>query len=72
MIWATQKTIHPTILLYLGIFIAMGTCLLNCCLAMIEEGYTYGHTDSWEGFMKYAIEMGSGAMTCISNFINIG
>jgi hypothetical protein len=22
--------------------------------------------------MKYAIEMGSGAMTCISNFINIG
>jgi hypothetical protein len=39
---------------------------------MIEEGYTYRHTDSWEGFMKYAIEMGSAAMTCIPSFINTG
>ena len=32
------------------------------------------HTDkdSWEVFMKYAIEIGSDAMTCKSNFIKIG
>jgi hypothetical protein len=25
-----------------------------------------------EGFMKYAVEMGSGAMTCIPCFVKIG
>jgi hypothetical protein len=25
------------------------------------KGYTYRHTDWWEGFMKYAVETGSGA-----------
>jgi hypothetical protein len=29
-------------------------------------------TDRWEGFMKYAVEMGSGAMIYISSFIKIG
>jgi hypothetical protein len=27
-----------------------------------KRGYTYRHTDWWEGFMKYAVEMGSVAM----------
>jgi hypothetical protein len=27
-----------------------------------EEVYKYRHADSWKLFMKYAIEMGSGAM----------
>jgi hypothetical protein len=35
-------------------------------------GYTYRHTDRWEGFMKYTAEMGSGAMIYIASFINIG
>jgi hypothetical protein len=25
------------------------------------KGYTYGHTDRWEEFMKYVVEMVSGA-----------
>jgi hypothetical protein len=36
------------------------------------DGYTYRHTDSWEAFMKYAVEMGSGAVICILSFIKIG
>jgi hypothetical protein len=35
-------------------------------------GYTYRHTDSWEGFMKYAVVMGPGAMKYIPCFIKIG
>jgi hypothetical protein len=26
------------------------------------RGYTNKHTDWWEGFVKYAVEMGSGVM----------
>jgi hypothetical protein len=26
------------------------------------EGHTYRHTDWWEGFMNYSVEMGSGAI----------
>jgi hypothetical protein len=33
--------------------------------------YTYRHTDSWKGFMKYAVEMGSGAIIRIPSFITI-
>jgi hypothetical protein len=29
-------------------------------------------TDSWKEFMKYAVEMGSGAMIYIPSFIKIG
>jgi hypothetical protein len=29
-------------------------------------------TDLWEGFMKYVLEMGSGAMMYIPSFIKIG
>jgi hypothetical protein len=34
--------------------------------------YTYRHTDLWEGFMKYAVEMSSGVMIYIPSFIKIG
>jgi hypothetical protein len=35
-------------------------------------GYnTYRHTGSWEGFIKYDIEMGSDAMIYIPRFIKI-
>jgi hypothetical protein len=37
-----------------------------------DRGYTYRHTDWWEGFMQYAVEMGSGAMIYIPSFIQIG
>jgi hypothetical protein len=30
------------------------------------------HTDRWEGFMKYVVEMGSGALIYIPSFIKIG
>jgi hypothetical protein len=36
-----------------------------------DRGYTYRYT-AWEGFMKYVVEMGSGAMTYIPSFIKIG
>jgi hypothetical protein len=36
------------------------------------EAYTYRHPDWWEGFMKYAVEMGWGAMVYIASFIKIG
>jgi hypothetical protein len=31
--------------------------------------FTYRHTDRWEEFMKYAAEIGSGAMTYLPSFI---
>jgi hypothetical protein len=34
-------------------------------------GYTYVHTDYWEGFMKYAVEIDSGVMLYIPYFIEI-
>jgi hypothetical protein len=37
-----------------------------------QEGCTYRHTDWWEGFMKYTVEVGSGAMIHIPSFIKIG
>jgi hypothetical protein len=30
------------------------------------------HTDRWDGFIKYAVEMGSEAMIYILSFVNIG
>jgi hypothetical protein len=35
-------------------------------------GYTYRHTDWWEGLFNYAVEMGSGAVIYIPSFIEIG
>jgi hypothetical protein len=34
-------------------------------LPTTKEGYTYRHTDWWEGFFNWAVEMGSGAMIYI-------
>jgi hypothetical protein len=36
------------------------------------SGYTYIHADWWRGFMKYAVEMNSGAIIYILIFISIG
>jgi hypothetical protein len=37
-----------------------------------ERGeYTCRHKDWWEGFMKYVVEIGSGAMIYIPGFIYI-
>jgi hypothetical protein len=47
--------------------------LQNLCLEAINKySYTRRHTDWWERFMKYAIEMGSGTMMYIPSFIKIG
>jgi hypothetical protein len=35
-------------------------------------GYTYRHTDWWEGFFNKAVEMSSGAVTYVPSFIKIG
>jgi hypothetical protein len=40
--------------------------------SVIIMGYTYRHTDRWEGFMKSAVEMGLGAITYIPRFMKIG
>jgi hypothetical protein len=53
------------------VFVAAVTFLPNRCLATIG-GFTYRHTDWWEGFMKYGVEMGSGAMVYIPSLIKIG
>jgi hypothetical protein len=37
-----------------------------------KQGHTYGYKDCWEEFMKYAVEMGSGAVIYTPSFINIG
>jgi hypothetical protein len=34
-------------------------------------GYTYGHTDCWEGFFNYAVELGWGAVIYVPSFIKI-
>jgi hypothetical protein len=49
-------------------FMASVKFLSRRCLAAIG-GYAYRHTDRWEGFMKYAIEIGSGVMIYIPSFI---
>jgi hypothetical protein len=54
------------------VFVAAETCLPSICLATIGEIHIQTHTDLWEGFMKYAVEMGSGAMIYIPSFIYIG
>jgi hypothetical protein len=53
------------------VFVAAVTFLQSRFLATIG-GYTYKHTDKWEGFMKCAVEMGSRAMIHIPSFIKIG
>jgi hypothetical protein len=65
------------------VFAAMVMSLPSCCLVMTGQflpshclattgGYKYRHTDWWEEFMKYATEMGSGALIYIPSFIKSG
>lgn len=79
----TRRHTCPTILLLLPVFVAAGMCLPSRCIAMKEgihfnqhllatiRGYTYIHR-LMGGVVKYAIEMGSGAMICITSFIKTG
>jgi hypothetical protein len=66
----------------LRIFGAVGTCLSSLCLTMkrgihftkalsSNDRRIHRHTDWWEEFMKYAVEMGSGVMMYILSFIKI-
>jgi hypothetical protein len=52
------------------VFVAAVTFWPSPYLVTIR-GYTYRHTDCWQRFMKYAVEMGSGAMIYKSSSINI-
>jgi hypothetical protein len=47
------------------VFVAAVTSLPSRCLATVGDT----HTDWWEGFMTYAVEMDSGAMAYIQSFI---
>jgi hypothetical protein len=47
----TYKTTRSTVLLFLLVFVATGTCLMSRCLAT-KVGYRYRHKDLWEGFMS--------------------
>jgi hypothetical protein len=46
------------------VFVAAVTFLPSPCLAM-TMGYTYRHTERWEEFMQYGVEIGSGVMIYI-------
>lgn len=61
----TTRTVQKTTLPKL--FFVEGTCLLRRCLTN-DWGYTYRHTDFFEGVKKYSIEMGSVAMMYITKF----
>jgi hypothetical protein len=50
------------------VLIAAVTFLPNNCLAT-RGGYTYRHTDWWEEFMKYGVEMDSGVKICMPSFM---
>jgi hypothetical protein len=51
------------------VFVAAITFLPSRCLAKMKDIYTDTQTD---GFMKYAVEMSSGAMIYIPSFKKIG
>jgi hypothetical protein len=48
-----------------------GNLLPSRCLATIR-GYTYRRTDWWKEFMKYIVDVGSGAVIHVPSFIKIG
>jgi hypothetical protein len=52
-------------------FVAAVIILPSHCLATIR-GYKYTHTDRWEGYMEYIVQMGSDAIIYMSSFIKIG
>jgi hypothetical protein len=49
------------------VFVAMVVFLPSLCLVTVGE-YICRHIECWEGFMKYTIELGSGAMIDITKF----
>jgi hypothetical protein len=53
-------------------FVAAVTFSSDRFLTTIRDTHTYIHTGCWEGFMKYAVEVGSGAMIYIPSSIKIG
>jgi hypothetical protein len=75
---------QPTVLLFQRVFVAAGMFLPSRCLAMNGGIYfieplsssdrrdTHAGTQTWEGFMKYAVEMDPVAMIYIPSFIKIG
>jgi hypothetical protein len=75
---------RPTIIPLLRVFFAAGTCLPNRCLATKggihfteslpnnDTRDTHIDTQTNEGFVKYAVEMGSVAMLHIPSFIKTG
>jgi hypothetical protein len=75
-----QKMMRPAILLLLSAYSLPRWRLYRTAANTDKEGYIYiyiyiyiyRHTDWWKGFMKYAVEVGSGAMTYIQSFIKIG
>jgi hypothetical protein len=50
------------------VFVATVMFIPSHCLATIGV-YTYRHTDWWEGFRKYSVEVGPGGMVYIPGFI---
>jgi hypothetical protein len=66
------------------VFVTAVTFLPRRCLAkwgfftelshypVTRRGYTYRHTDCWEGYFNYAVEIGSGALIYVPCFIKIG
>jgi hypothetical protein len=51
------KTMRLTILLVLRVYCCGGNVSTEP-LSTAIGGYTYRHTDWWQGFMKYAVDMG--------------
>jgi hypothetical protein len=64
--YKNHATNNSCIVIY--VFIAALTFLPSRCLAT----HTYRCIDWWEGFRKYAVEMGSGAMIYVPSFIKPG
>jgi hypothetical protein len=61
---AAKNVTHPTILLFLFVFVATGKPLPSRFLATIRA-YKYRHADLWEVFMNHAARLGSGVMLYI-------
>jgi hypothetical protein len=57
--------------LLLRVLVATETYLLSRCLATVKGGHIQT-ANWWEGFKKYAVEVGSGAMMYELSFITTG